>query len=103
MLVPDIHHATSLLGQARGPIHVGIPEQCKACSHAFLREGLGEDVVQAGLDFVLHRRKFSIGGEAPHGRPKALAPSVMEGVAMAAKRTSLGVDNMLAAAVREAL
>src|SRR5215471_5609649 len=40
----------------------------------FLREGLGEDVVQAGLDFVLHRRNSSIGGVS-RGRAPALKAS----------------------------
>jgi hypothetical protein len=60
MLVPDIDHAASLLGQARGPIHVRIPEKSKTCSHILLREGLGEDVVHAGLGFILHRRNSCI-------------------------------------------
>jgi hypothetical protein len=60
MLVSDIDHAASLLGQARGPIHVRIPEKSKTCSHILLREGLGEDVVHAGLGFILHRRNSCI-------------------------------------------
>ena len=55
MLVPDIDHAASLLGQPRGPVHVRIAEEREAGSHALLHEGLGKDVVHAGLGFILHR------------------------------------------------
>jgi hypothetical protein len=55
MLVPHIDHAASLLGQSRGPIHVRIPEERKACSHTLLHEGSGKDVVHAGPSFILHR------------------------------------------------
>ena len=54
MLVPDIDHAAALLGQARGPVHVRVPKERKAGRHALLQEGLGEDVVDAGLCVVLH-------------------------------------------------
>ena len=49
MLVPDVDHATSLLGQARRPVHVRIPEEREACSHAFLREGLQVDLPMRAL------------------------------------------------------
>jgi hypothetical protein len=60
MLVPDINHAASLLGQPRGPIHVRIPEEREACSHVLLCEGFGKDVVHAGLGFTLHRSNSRI-------------------------------------------
>ena len=55
VLVPDIDHAASLLGQPRGPIHVRIPEERETRSHVLLYEGLGKDVVHTGLGFILHR------------------------------------------------
>jgi hypothetical protein len=55
MLVPDIDHAASLVGEARSPIHVRIAEKREACSNILLREGPGEDVVDAGLCLILHR------------------------------------------------
>ena len=60
MLVPDIDHAASQTGQARGPIHVRIAEEREARFHAFLREGLRKDVVHAGLGFTLHRSNSRI-------------------------------------------
>ena len=50
MLVPDIDHAASLLGEARGPVHVRVTQQREAGVHAFLREGpvLEQDVTLAG-------------------------------------------------------
>jgi len=54
VLVPDINHAASLLGEPRGPIHVCIAEEREAGAHVLLGEGLGEDVVDAGLGLFAH-------------------------------------------------
>src|SRR5262245_41678080 len=54
MLVPDVDHAASLVGQPGGPIHVRIAEEREAGLHLLLREGVGEDVVHAELVFSLH-------------------------------------------------
>ena len=55
MLVPDVDHATSLLGQSRRPVHVRIAHQRKAGAHALLDEGLGKDIVDMQFGFSRHR------------------------------------------------
>src|SRR4051812_64134 len=45
MLVPHIDHAASLLGQARGPIHVRIAKERETSRHALLGECFRKDVV----------------------------------------------------------
>src|SRR5262245_43308239 len=72
MLVPDIDHAASLLGQPRGPIHVRIPKERETCTHVLLQEGLGKNVVHAGLGFILHRCNSCIEGKGAWGRKSTL-------------------------------
>ncbi|MNC98084.1 hypothetical protein D3C83_159420 [compost metagenome] len=55
MLVPDIDHATSLLGHSRAPVHVRIAQQRKTGAHALLDEGLGKDIVDTWFGFTRHR------------------------------------------------
>ena len=72
MLVPDIDHAASLLGQPRGPVHVRIAEEREAGAHVLLHEGLRKDVVHAGLGFTLHRLQPPLlGGTTSPGRNDA--------------------------------
>src|SRR5262245_37209081 len=59
MLVPHIDHAASLRRQTRRPIHVRVAKKREARLHAFLREGLREDVVQ--VELITHRYHDSRG------------------------------------------